>query len=716
MNASRKKDSEPVWAAPHIALLIIACAFGLVEWQVTLGNLDFGHLPPVLLVLLVFAATFSNSTTWIIQFTLCLSAITIAISMVSDLNQYEFFALGPLIVIWFMVVISLGLRRQRLSPDSQLRLMENMGLSSLILAEDFTILWCNDAWHKLTDSEQTRGRKQDFLTYLEPREREAIQMTIQRLDSAETIQLESLIHFNGMNIPVQLSVSRSDGPDGYEVLCQDLSNMKETEAALHAAEQLIDQQLQDTPLVHMQWTVDGHIKGWNKAAEKALGFTKDEAMRNHLLDLVVPDLHNDATTRLKATLNMTGETTGISKLFHKDGSIRYLRYHNNIVKDSFGKVTGIHGFSEDITEGLELRCAIRDSEAKFSSVFHNCSDGLALILINGKRIINSNPAFINMLGYQQNKPDNPEYLDSWKPLRDYHKFISLLNHREEVSEFETEFPVLDGTTLPVLLSTNLLEVNNQSCMLVVIKDTSAAKKMEKERRSLEAQLVQVQKIESVGQLAGGIALGFNNMISNIQGFAELIRDQTEEADRRYGYSKQIISSANRVSDLTEKLLAFSRSSALETKPVDLSECMANTLSIFVKTIDPRITVNFSRSNKKYMVMGDKSQLENAILSLCLNARDAMLDGGVLNIEIDHIRFDETACQQIEPDLQAGDYIRLSFRDTGHGIPKHLHENILMPFFTSREVGKGTGLGLSSVYGTVKSHKGGLTVKSEVNNG
>lgn len=237
-----------------------------------------------------------------------------------------------------------------------------------------------------------------------------------------------------------------------------------------------------------------------------------------------------------------------------------------------------------------------------------------------------------------------------------------------------------------------------------------------ERQRLEDELRQSQKLESIGQLAGGVAHDFNNMLAAIMGSAELLSIYTKERQELRQYSDIIINAAEKASELTHKLLAFSRKGKRKAEPFDMHLCIKNAISMLKRSIDKKIEIQVLFEADVSYVTGDNTLFENVILNIGINSRDAMPDGGVFSITTSNIEYDEEFCSSSSYDIEPGKYIRISLKDTGSGIPKKIKEKIFEPFFTTKKPGKGTGLGLSVVYGTVKDHHGLLTLESEEGKG
>lgn len=236
-----------------------------------------------------------------------------------------------------------------------------------------------------------------------------------------------------------------------------------------------------------------------------------------------------------------------------------------------------------------------------------------------------------------------------------------------------------------------------------------------ERRVLEEQLRQSQKMDVIGQLAGGIAHDFNNMLGGIMGSAELLSIKTEKDPGLKKYADIILKGAERASELTRNLLAYSRKAKFVSASTDIHDVLKETTAILERTIDRRISIRMELNASPSMVTGDSTLIQNAFMNLGINARDAMPEGGVILFRTENVTLDEHYCA-LHKGLIPGDYIGIEISDTGTGIPEDIISRIFEPFFTTKKFGQGTGLGLAAVYGTVKEHKGEITVYSEPGKG
>jgi two-component system, cell cycle sensor histidine kinase and response regulator CckA len=355
--------------------------------------------------------------------------------------------------------------------------------------------------------------------------------------------------------------------------------------------------------------------------------------------------------------------------------------------------------------------ALRASEARYRGLVNNATYGIFWVREPEGELIDVNPALVAMLGYESAedllrvrftrlfycKPSDQDRI-----IAEYAK-----NGRAEVT---VDWKRKDGKVITVRMNGRRATVpdGNSECAEVIVENVT-------ERLALEKQLVQAQKFEGIGQLAGGIAHDFNNMIGAILGWAELGMEETEEGSRLRRHFEKVHHQAERAAALTRQLLAFARRQILEPRNIDLNQAVVETVSLLEKVIGSNIEVKANLAPDLGLVRADATQVEQVLMNLCINARDAMPNGGSLLIETSSHAIDKEFCA-IQTLGRPGDYVLLSVSDTGTGMDAATLDRIFEPFFTTKEIGKGTGLGLATVYGIVRQHGGFLNVYSEVGNG
>jgi two-component system, cell cycle sensor histidine kinase and response regulator CckA len=270
--------------------------------------------------------------------------------------------------------------------------------------------------------------------------------------------------------------------------------------------------------------------------------------------------------------------------------------------------------------------------------------------------------------------------------------------------FETIQQRKDGTIFPVEITATYLEYQNEGFSFSFTRDIT-------KRKQMEEQLMQARKMEGIGQLAGGVAHDFNNMLSVILGYAELIKARLPHNDPSVKGILEIEKAATHSRDITRQLLAFSRKQIIAPKPVDLNELITNTKTTLARLIGEDIDLRFYPGQDLWQIKFDPAQIDQILINLAVNARDALPDGGKLTIETANVSLDE-AYSQNHHEFNPGHYVQLTVSDNGVGMDQATLAHIFEPFFTTKDVGEGTGLGLATIYGIVKQNDGDITVYSE----
>jgi PAS domain S-box-containing protein len=361
----------------------------------------------------------------------------------------------------------------------------------------------------------------------------------------------------------------------------------------------------------------------------------------------------------------------------------------------------------NVTERKAAEAALRESEARYRGLVNNATYGIYWVTVEGT-LLDANPALIQMLGY--------ESIEAFLSLGNTVKLYCDGSKRDEIAHWYQEHDHGDATvewkrTDGKIITVRLIGRRSRDArrhgdtVELMVEDVT-------ERIALEKQLRQAQKFEAIGQLAGGIAHDFNNMIGAVLGWAEIGLDETEPEARLHRHFDKIRHQAIRAAALTRQLLAFARRQILEPRNLDLNQNVTETLSLLEKVIGSDIEIKTKLATDLTLVRADPTQVDQVLMNLCINARDAMPKGGRLIIETRDAVFDEKYCAA-HTFARPGHYSMLAVTDTGIGMDAATLERIFEPFFTTKETGKGTGLGLATVYGIVRQHGGFLHVYSEV---
>lgn len=385
-----------------------------------------------------------------------------------------------------------------------------------------------------------------------------------------------------------------------------------------------------------------------------------------------------------------------------------LQATEEMLREQIGEYQSTHDQLLATEEMLRVQLeAVEESSQKFRAVFEHSPITVALTSLPDGTFSEVNQSFIDMFGYSPEEVIGKTTVELrvWSLESDRNAFLQLLKINGHVHNFKAEMRRKNGEEFTVLFSGVFLEISGKPTVLSTVMEIT-------EQIRLQNQLYQSQKMDVVGQLAGGIAHDFNNMLAGIMAAAELLKRRLPSDERNSRLVDTIIEATTRSADLTRELLTFSRKGTSVLSPVRIHDTIAAVMSLLERTIDRQIELKVRLEGEQSVVMGDQTQLQNALLNLGVNARDAMPDGGTLSYSTTVKTLDENACRSMGIGLPPGDYLEIEVSDTGVGMTKTVMEHIFEPFFTTKSVGKGTGLGLSAVYGTVRSHQGDLYVQSE----
>ena len=368
----------------------------------------------------------------------------------------------------------------------------------------------------------------------------------------------------------------------------------------------------------------------------------------------------------------------------------------------------------DITERKQAEQALRESEARYRMLVEGSIQGVVILSRDGRRLF-ANHAFAKMLGYESvDEYLHHPALNNMVPAEQERVKQHLRSlWRREVTTARAEFSAirLDGATVWHEHLDSLIEWEGEPAVLSTVINITERKQAECERRRLEAQLHQGQKMEAIGTLAGGIAHDFNNILSAILGFAELILDEAPAESSISSDIQEVLKAGQRAKGLVQQILTFSRQGEMAQQPVHLPRLVQETLKLLRASLPSTIEIRQEIEEKCGLVSADVTQIYQILLNLCANAEHAMRDtGGMLTISVAPVEADADLVAA-HPSLRPGPHVQLKLQDTGPGIPSGLLTRIFEPFFTTKQVGEGTGMGLAIVHGIVTSHNGALAVES-----
>ena len=443
---------------------------------------------------------------------------------------------------------------------------------------------------------------------------------------------------------------------------------------------------------------DGALIACNAAFARLLGFTSV----SDAIGTSMRVLYDEAVDRERFVASVRER----GRLEHHRGRLR--RRDGGVVDvietvvgefDAAGVLTELRGFLIDVTASGNAELALLDRERQFRAVFLDAAD--AMLILDDRRILDANPAAATLLGVAADALVS-QSLDALIVAGE-EQLAGAWRELLALGEARREHRVRSQGGQTRLVECSYRARVHAAGHLCIARDIT-------DRRVLEQRLMQSEKMESVGRLAGGIAHDFNNLLTAILGYTELLLCARSETDPDRHDLEEIQKAGQRAADLTQQLLAFSRKQVLMPKEVDLNHTIVSLQTMLSRLIREDIILSCDLAPAPAMIRIDPTQLEQAILNLVLNARDALPAGGHIRLEVAHVRRSQ---MEMPPDHPAavGDYVRLRVVDDGVGISPEARAHLFEPFFTTKEVGKGTGLGLASVYGIVRQSNGFIAVDS-----
>jgi len=473
---------------------------------------------------------------------------------------------------------------------------------------------------------------------------------------------------------------------------------------------------QDSIFIHDIDT--GAVLDCNQSVLDWYGCTKEEIIGKQVGHLSVEEegFTGEKALAFLRSAATEGPQTFLWKIRHKDGNTLWAEVLLNKVT-IFDK-SYILAHVRDISIRKKAEQALIDSEERFSKAFHFSPDAMGIFNAETETFVEVNQNFVKT--FELTTVDDIvgkhiEELNLTYDAEKYKKLLDILVKGGTVKDYSTKIKNAAGKEIYIQISTDIIQIENMDLVLFTIRDVTKQKIAEQERLNLENQLMQAQKMEAIGQLAGGIAHDFNNILQVIFGFGELALHDAKNGSSPVSDIEQIIGASDRAKILVSHLLAYSRRQVLKMESLNLNEAVRDLIEMLNRVIGEHIDLNINMELNISNVRGDRIQIEQILTNLCLNARDAMPNGGVILVKTKNVYMDKTDCMT-HSWAKLGHFVLLSVSDTGSGISEDVVEQIFEPFFTTKAVGEGSGLGLSMVYGLVQQHNGMINVSSGVGKG
>jgi two-component system, cell cycle sensor histidine kinase and response regulator CckA len=477
------------------------------------------------------------------------------------------------------------------------------------------------------------------------------------------------------------------------------------------------------PVGIFQTTMDGRLLNVNPAQARMLGYESPQdlfaSVNNVATDIWAQP---EEFKRMVDALLERDQVANIKAEFRRrDGNTLTGNLHSQVARNEDGSIRFVEGFFEDITDRLRAEQERERERERFETLVDNAPFGMVMIREDSTHEY-VNPKFIEMFGYDlKDVPDGRSWFAKAFPDSEYrHKIISQWLKGKDANKNTEKRPgtfavaCADGTEKvvrfrPVQLSTG--------GYLVTCEDITERRRAQRERESMRAQLFQAQKIQAIGTLTGGIAHNFNNLLTIILGYAQLLLDVTEEDDPKHEDLTKIVQTTRAGADLVKKLSTFGSPSEGKRFKFSLNDRIRQVSSLLSKTIPKMVEIRLILAPDLAPVMADAGQVDQALMNLALNASEAMPDGGKLTLETRNVVLDNEYCLT-HHGVKPGNYAMLRVSDTGRGMDKETIDRIFDPFFTTKgwDSRKGTGLGLATVQGIVQQHEGHIECFSELGKG
>jgi len=526
---------------------------------------------------------------------------------------------------------------------------------------------------------------------------------------------------DGTNFAVEASGKEVDfgGKRNFQIIVRNIEERKRAETALRENEQRLRFALEVGEMGGWEINLTNHTASHTPMFDQIFGY--ETLMRNwtyeKFLEHVLPEDRESVDKRFHEAVETHSLWNFECRIMRCDNVVRWIFGRCQAQSNDKGKPRTLTGIIQDITDWKQAEEILLISENNYRRLFESAKDGILIVDAENGSIFDVNPFLVELLGYPK---DNFVGKQLWEIggfediVANKDNFIEL--KQKEYIRYE-DLPLLtnDGRNITVEFISNVYSVGERKLIQCNIRDITRRRESELNNINLQQQLNQASKLESVGQLAGGVAHDFNNMLGAILGYSELVMRITEPDSQLYAYLDEIQKAAVRSANLTRQLLTFARKQTIMPKVLDLNDTVEGMLKMLRRLIGENINLTWTPDSNLWPVLMDPTQVDQILANLCVNARDAISGNGIIIIETHAVSVD-VDFRISHPEFVHGDYVQLQLSDNGIGMDAEVTNKIFEPFFTTKEMGKGTGLGLSTVYGIVKQNRGFINVYSEPGRG
>ncbi|MCJ7833730.1 MAG: PAS domain S-box protein, partial [Deltaproteobacteria bacterium] len=593
-------------------------------------------------------------------------------------------------------------------------------LTSITRVNDGLYLQVNEAFCRLTgySVEEAVGRTPfDLHLYPDPADRQRLLEAMRQDGRVEGMEIK-FKRKNGAIIYDLVSARpyRFKGEDCLLLMATEITPLKEIEESLRVSEEKYRIIIENMEEGYFEVDLAGNYTFVNEAVCRYHGRTHEELMGMNNREYMSPETAKEVFTIFneKYRLGTSAKRFDFGyEIIRKDGTARRMQMSASLKRDAAGHIIGFRGITWDVTEQRKIEA----EREKYRDFVENAEDGCFEVDPAGNMTF-LNDAACRIFGYPREELmglNNRRYTTPETAKKIFKTFNEIYRTGIPAKVFDYEIIHKDGQTRYLNMSVSLIRESkgNPVGFRGINQDVTKRKNMDAEKERLTQQLNQAGKMEAIGTLAGGIAHDFNNLLMGIQGCISLILLDLDPRHPHYEKLKAVEAQVKTGAELTRQLLGYARGGRYEILPTNMNELLSKT-SAMLGRMKKDIRIHHQFAQKPWLVEADRDQIEQVLMSLFMNASEAMPGGGTLYLETENVLLDESFVRPYE--IKLGPYVKVSVTDTGVGMDEKTKERIFEPFFTTKEMGRGVGLGLAPVYGIIKGHGGLIEVFSEKGQG
>jgi PAS domain S-box-containing protein len=609
--------------------------------------------------------------------------------------------------------------------EEKFRILTDSSPTAVVLYQDDRFIYANRASRAVTGYSPEEIVGMHLLDFIHPDYRDEVRQRSTRRQQGEKALYRyeiKIVAKDGTEKWTDLSggLTMIGGRPAGIVSVIDITKRRQAEEALKESEELYTRLVNTIPDVVVRTDLEGNILFANDRTSRISGYTRDELVGMNIRDFIAPEERGRLFEN--PYLMMKGRPGPREYLMvGKDGRKIPFEVNGDVLRDAGGQPFGIVNVCRDISERRRAAEMSRQSEEKFHKVFMMSPDCNAITRLSDGLIIDVNAGFGEITGWDVSEAigQTSFEINFWSDTADRDFMAGEMKAGRDIIQREFQFRKKDGTVRDGVFSARAITISGEACLIFSMQDVTERKRLAEDRRQLQERLKRAEKMEAVGQLAGGVAHDLNNVLGVLAGYSELLMIDMPEGKRSRGYVEKILQSTEKGAAIIQDLLTLARRGVTTSEIVNLNSIVSGFLKtpVFEKIKDYHSNVTFRTDCREALmnIKGSPVHLEKTLMNLVSNAAESISGEGVVTISTRSCYLDMALRGYDE--IREGDYTVLTVTDSGMGIPAEIREKIFEPFYTKKIMGRsGTGLGLAIVWGTVKDHNGYIDVESTVGQG